>query len=96
MTNPKSKNITWHESQVSRDERERLLGQRGCVAQIAGYLKERFGLRFQDGSSWVRLLDSRHGREGKQGPLPWPGLRRIDLELPSQHLHRVPLFGTGR
>ncbi|MEQ1504353.1 MAG: adenylyl-sulfate kinase [Myxococcota bacterium] len=33
---PKSKNITWHGSEVSRDEREALFGQKGCVVWLTG------------------------------------------------------------
>ena len=36
MADPKSKNITWHEGQVSRTERENLLGQRGCTVWLTG------------------------------------------------------------
>jgi adenylylsulfate kinase len=32
----KSTNITWHASQVTRDERERLLGQRGVTVWLTG------------------------------------------------------------
>jgi adenylylsulfate kinase len=32
----KSKNITWHEGQVTRDEREHLLGQRGVTIWFTG------------------------------------------------------------
>jgi adenylylsulfate kinase len=32
----KSKNLTWHEGQVSRDEREELLGQRGATIWLTG------------------------------------------------------------
>lgn len=33
---PKSKNITWHGAEVTRDEREKILGQRGCVVWLTG------------------------------------------------------------
>ncbi|MEQ1568168.1 MAG: adenylyl-sulfate kinase [Myxococcota bacterium] len=33
---PKSKNITWHGAEVSRDEREAILGQKGCVVWLTG------------------------------------------------------------
>ena len=33
---PKSKNITWHGAEVSRDEREQILGQKGCVVWFTG------------------------------------------------------------
>jgi len=36
MSEPKSKNITWHGAEVSRDERERILGQKGCVVWLTG------------------------------------------------------------
>jgi adenylylsulfate kinase len=36
VAEPKSTNITWHASQVTRDERERLLGQRGVTVWLTG------------------------------------------------------------
>jgi adenylylsulfate kinase len=36
LSEPKSKNLTWHEGQVSRDERQHLLGQRGCTIWLTG------------------------------------------------------------
>jgi len=36
LSEPKSKNLTWHEGQVSRDERQRLLAQRGCTIWLTG------------------------------------------------------------
>lgn len=36
MSEPKSKNLTWHEGQVSRTDREKLLGQRGCTIWLTG------------------------------------------------------------
>ncbi len=33
---PKSKNITWHGAEVSREEREQVLGQQGCVVWFTG------------------------------------------------------------
>jgi adenylylsulfate kinase len=33
---PKSKNLTWHQGQVSRADRERLLGQRGVTVWLTG------------------------------------------------------------
>ena len=36
MSTPKSKNITWHAGQVSRDDRQSLLGQRGCTIWLTG------------------------------------------------------------
>ena len=36
MTPPKSKNLTWQEGQVSRDDREKLLDQRGCTVWLTG------------------------------------------------------------
>ena len=36
MANQKSKNITWHEGQVSREDREARLGQRGCTIWLTG------------------------------------------------------------
>ncbi|TFG98167.1 MAG: adenylyl-sulfate kinase [Myxococcales bacterium] len=36
MAEAKSTNITWHASQVTRDERERLLGQRGVTVWLTG------------------------------------------------------------
>lgn len=36
MTEPKSKNLTWHEGQVSRSDREKQLGQRGCTIWLTG------------------------------------------------------------
>ena len=32
----KSKNITWHEGQVSRTDREGMLGQKGCTIWLTG------------------------------------------------------------
>jgi adenylylsulfate kinase len=36
VAEPKSKNLTWHEGQVSRTERENLLGQRGVTVWLTG------------------------------------------------------------
>jgi len=36
LADPKSKNITWHEGQVSRDDREQKLGQKGCTIWFTG------------------------------------------------------------
>ncbi len=36
MAEPKSKNLTWHEGQVSRTDRENLLGQRGVTIWLTG------------------------------------------------------------
>jgi adenylylsulfate kinase len=36
MASVKSKNIAWHDGQVSADDRARLLGQRGCVVWTTG------------------------------------------------------------
>jgi adenylylsulfate kinase len=36
LSETKSKNLTWHEGQVSRDERQSLLGQRGCTIWLTG------------------------------------------------------------
>ncbi len=36
MVKPKSKNLTWHEGQVSRTDREDRLGQRGCCIWLTG------------------------------------------------------------
>ena len=36
MSEPKSKNLTWHEGQVSRTDREQLLSQRGCTVWLTG------------------------------------------------------------
>jgi adenylylsulfate kinase len=36
MSEPKSKNITWHGAEVTRDEREQILGQKGCVVWLTG------------------------------------------------------------
>lgn len=36
MAEPKSKNLTWHEGQVSRTQRENLLGQRGVTIWLTG------------------------------------------------------------
>ena len=36
MSASKSTNITWHEGQVSRDDRQSLLGQRGCTIWLTG------------------------------------------------------------
>ena len=33
---PKSKNITWHGAEVTQDEREAAIGQRGCVVWFTG------------------------------------------------------------
>ena len=33
---PKSKNITWHGAEVTREEREEILGQKGCVVWFTG------------------------------------------------------------
>ncbi len=36
MATPKSKNLTWHEGQVSRTDREARLGQRGATVWLTG------------------------------------------------------------
>jgi len=36
VSTPKSQNITWHEGQVTRDDRQALLGQRGCTIWLTG------------------------------------------------------------
>jgi adenylylsulfate kinase len=36
MSEPKSKNIHWHGAEVTREEREEILGQRGCVVWFTG------------------------------------------------------------
>lgn len=36
MSEPKSKNLTWHEGQISRQDREARLGQRGCTIWLTG------------------------------------------------------------
>lgn len=36
MSEPKSKNIVWHEHTVSKDERERISGHRGCTVWFTG------------------------------------------------------------
>ncbi len=36
MADPKSKNLTWHEGQVARTDRENLLGQRGVTVWLTG------------------------------------------------------------
>jgi adenylylsulfate kinase len=36
VVKPKSKNLTWHEGQVSRTDREDRLGQRGCCIWLTG------------------------------------------------------------
>jgi adenylylsulfate kinase len=36
LSDPTSKNITWHEGQVARSGREKQLGQRGCTIWLTG------------------------------------------------------------
>jgi adenylylsulfate kinase len=36
MTQPKSQNIVWHQTTVSRDEREAINGHRGCTVWLTG------------------------------------------------------------
>lgn len=36
MADPKSKNLTWHEGQVSRTDREKRLGQKGVTVWLTG------------------------------------------------------------
>ncbi len=36
MSETKSTNITWHEGQVNRDDRQKMLGQRGCTIWLTG------------------------------------------------------------
>jgi len=36
MTTPKSANLTWHGANVSSEEREQALGQKGCVLWLTG------------------------------------------------------------
>ena len=49
---PKSENITWSKSHVSREQREALLGQRGCVVWFTG-------LSGSGKSTLSRLLEAR-------------------------------------
>jgi adenylylsulfate kinase len=37
MTEPKSDDITWHPANLTHDERERLIDQRGCVVWFTGF-----------------------------------------------------------
>lgn len=36
MSEPKSKNIFWHGAEVTREEREAVIGQKGCVVWLTG------------------------------------------------------------
>ena len=36
MTTPKATNISWHEGEITRADRERLLGQKGVVIWFTG------------------------------------------------------------
>lgn len=36
MTDPKSENITWHGSQITPDDRAKVLGHRGCTLWLTG------------------------------------------------------------
>ena len=36
MSEPKSQNIRWHGANITREEREQILGQRGCVVWFTG------------------------------------------------------------
>jgi adenylylsulfate kinase len=36
MSEPKSKNIVWHETTVTKEERERISGHRGCTVWLTG------------------------------------------------------------
>jgi adenylylsulfate kinase len=36
VSQTKSKNLTWHDGQVSRTEREQMLGQNGCIIWLTG------------------------------------------------------------
>lgn len=36
MTGPKSTHITWHGANVTREEREQVLGQKGCIVWLTG------------------------------------------------------------
>lgn len=36
MTEPRSKNIVWHGAEIDQEQRERALGQRGCVVWFTG------------------------------------------------------------
>jgi adenylylsulfate kinase len=36
VSQTKSKNLTWHDGQVSRTEREQMLGQQGCIIWLTG------------------------------------------------------------
>lgn len=36
MTEPKSQNIVWHQTTVSREEREQISGHRGCTVWLTG------------------------------------------------------------
>jgi len=37
MTTPKSENITWHKANLTHDEREQAIAQRGCVVWFTGF-----------------------------------------------------------
>jgi adenylylsulfate kinase len=37
MSEPKSQNITFHGSEVTREEREQIIGQKGCVVWFTGF-----------------------------------------------------------
>jgi adenylylsulfate kinase len=36
VSQTKSKNLTWHDGQVNRTEREKMLGQKGCIIWLTG------------------------------------------------------------
>ncbi len=55
---PRSANITVHQGQVTREDRERLLGQRGCVIWLTG-------LSGSGKSTIARALEARLIRDGR-------------------------------
>ena len=60
MAEPKSKNLTWHEGQVSRTERESLLGQRGVTVWLAVAAERRLA----DEGRLTYILDGDNVRQG--------------------------------
>lgn len=71
MSEPKSKNIVWHEAEVTLAQREELLGQRGCVVWFTGLsgsgkstVARRVEQKLLERGKYVYVLDGDNVRHG--------------------------------
>ena len=87
MAEPKSKNLTWHEGQVSREDREKKLGQKGCTIWLTGLSGS--GKSTLAVAAEKLLADRGHlGGRGGRGAAPGrlelePLQQRVGLQLPA-------------